>query len=98
MPPDVAAAPFEPMRRGAPPSAGAGLGLSIARGIVRRTAAGSSWSSRPQGTCFRICLPVENPEMPGRDARPRPSEARSRGWPAGPGAGEAVATPARGAS
>ena len=33
-PAEVAAAPFEPMRRRRAPTAGAGLGLSIARGIV----------------------------------------------------------------
>ena len=34
LPPDLAAAPFEPKRRGHSASAGAGLGLSVAHGIV----------------------------------------------------------------
>ncbi len=63
MPPDVAQAPFEPMRRHRSPSSGSGLGLSIARGIVE--AHGGLMElvqpGRAPGTCFRICLPVEKP-------------------------------------
>jgi signal transduction histidine kinase/ABC-type multidrug transport system ATPase subunit/GAF domain-containing protein len=61
MPADVAAAPFEPTRRRRTPSAGAGLGLSIARGIV--AAHGGLIELRQQGlgTCFLIHLPVEMP-------------------------------------
>jgi signal transduction histidine kinase/ABC-type multidrug transport system ATPase subunit len=61
MPADVAAAPFEPMRRRRAPTAGAGLGLSIARGIV--TAHGGSLElERPaRGTRFRVWLPIELP-------------------------------------
>ena len=70
IPPDVARAPFEPMRRHRSPSSGSGLGLSIARGIVE--AHGGRLElvqpGRAPGTCFRICLPVENPESPAADS------------------------------
>jgi signal transduction histidine kinase len=61
MPPELAAAPFEPARRPRA-SAGAGLGLSIARGIVQ--AHGGSIELDPstppdKGTCFSVHLPVE---------------------------------------
>ena len=61
MPPDVALAPFEPMRRRRTPSAGAGLGLSIARGIVAAHGGRIELETPEQGTCFRIHLPVEIP-------------------------------------
>ena len=61
MPPELAAAPFEPGRRPSPSrkSAGAGLGLSIAKGIVQ--AHGGTIELIPQtaGTCFNVSLPVE---------------------------------------
>jgi signal transduction histidine kinase/ABC-type branched-subunit amino acid transport system ATPase component/GAF domain-containing protein len=57
--PEVARAPFESARRRRAPTAGAGLGLSIAKGIV--TAHGGRIELVPQdaGTCFRIWLPIE---------------------------------------
>ncbi len=73
MPADFAAAPFEPMRRHRSPTAGAGLGLSIARGIVHAHG-GLLELDRPAiGTRFRVWLPVE---LPGRADNGRPSEAR----------------------
>ena len=80
MPGELAAAAFDvtPQRR--VPSAGAGLGLSIAKAIVE--AHGGSIALRPlaRGTCFRICLPVEAIDRPGaddgqRDGPPTPA------WP-----------------
>jgi signal transduction histidine kinase/ABC-type multidrug transport system ATPase subunit len=61
MPPELAAGPFEPARRRRAQTSGAGLGLSIARGIV--TAHGGLIELVPQarGTSFRIRLPVEAP-------------------------------------
>jgi hypothetical protein len=61
LPPDLAAAPFEPKRRGHSASAGAGLGLSIAQGIVVAHG-GQIRPRRPaRGTSFEIRLPVEAP-------------------------------------
>ena len=62
LPPDVAQAPFEPMRRRRrAASSGSGLGLSIARGIVAAHGGRMELDQPAQGTCFRIRLPVENP-------------------------------------
>jgi signal transduction histidine kinase len=61
MPADVAAAPFEPTRRRRTPSAGAGLGLSIARGIVAAHGGRIELDQPGEGTCFQIHLPVEMP-------------------------------------
>ena len=73
LPADMAAAPFEPRR--APNrsrTAGAGLGLSIARGIV--TAHGGLMEVRPSptGASFLVRLPVEDGAGPlgGDDAYP----------------------------
>ena len=64
LPPELAAAPFGPKRRGHSASAGAGLGLSIARGIVAAHAGQIRPGSTAKGTRFEIRLPVE---APGRD-------------------------------
>jgi signal transduction histidine kinase/ABC-type multidrug transport system ATPase subunit len=62
LPPDVAQAPFEPMRRRRrAPSSGSGLGLSIARGIVAAHGGRMELDQPARGTCVRIHLPVENP-------------------------------------
>jgi signal transduction histidine kinase/ABC-type multidrug transport system ATPase subunit len=57
--PDMAKAPFEPARRRRGPTAGAGLGLSIASGIVAAHGGRIELVALPRGTCFRICLPIE---------------------------------------
>ena len=70
MPPELAAAPFEPARglgpgpvpghgNGHRKSAGAGLGLSIAKGIVQAHGGRIGLAPLPKGTCFRVYLPVE---------------------------------------
>ena len=70
LPPDLATAPFEPKRRGHSASAGAGLGLSIAHGIVVAHG-GQIRPRRPaEGTSFEIRLPVE---APGRASGPPPA-------------------------
>ncbi|HMG65566.1 MAG TPA: ATP-binding protein, partial [Streptosporangiaceae bacterium] len=78
MPADVAAAPFEPMRRRRAPTAGAGLGLSIARGIVAAHG-GSLELERPaRGTRFRVWLPIElqaSGEGPAAGQSPAPGHA-----------------------
>ena len=57
--PDMARAPFEPARRRRGPTTGAGLGLSIAKGIVAAHGGRIELVDQPRGTCFRICLPIE---------------------------------------
>jgi signal transduction histidine kinase/ABC-type multidrug transport system ATPase subunit len=66
MPGELAAAfDVTPQRRA--PSAGAGLGLSIAKAIIEAHG-GSIGLHRPaRGTCFRICLPVEAGDRHGTD-------------------------------
>jgi signal transduction histidine kinase/ABC-type multidrug transport system ATPase subunit len=59
LPPDMAVAPFEPKRRGHSASAGAGLGLSIAQGIVSAHGGQITPGSAGEGTSFQIRLPVE---------------------------------------
>jgi signal transduction histidine kinase/ABC-type multidrug transport system ATPase subunit len=91
MPPDVAQAPFEPMRRHRSPSSGSGLGLSIARGIVEAHGGQMQLVQPGRGTCFRITLPVENPDNPAADAHAAGSGEETRvAGPSGP-------APARGA-
>jgi signal transduction histidine kinase/ABC-type multidrug transport system ATPase subunit len=75
MPPELAAAPFEPMRRWRRTrTAGAGLGLSIANGIVAAHGGRMELEQPGRGTRFRIILPTELPGRPSGDG-----EARSRG-------------------
>ena len=56
---EVALAPFESARRRRTPTAGAGLGLSIARGIVAAHGGRIALVPAERGTCFRIWLPIE---------------------------------------
>ena len=70
MPADVALAPFEPMRHRRAASAGAGLGLSIARGIVTAHGGRIDLEQPAQGTCFRIHLAVEVPAARSNATQP----------------------------
>src|SRR3984885_14955237 len=71
MPADVVSAPFEPMRRRRTPTAGAGLGLSIAKGIVEAHGGRIVLEQPAKGTRFLVRLPVEMPDRPdGRSAGP----------------------------
>jgi signal transduction histidine kinase/ABC-type multidrug transport system ATPase subunit len=56
---EIARAPFESARRRRGPTSGAGLGLSIAKGIVSAHGGDIELVPQPAGTCFRIWLPVE---------------------------------------
>jgi signal transduction histidine kinase len=80
MPPELAAAPFEPARRtnrnnsdqtglASRPAngtsrrnAGAGLGLSIAKGIVQAHGGRLELAALPKGTCFSVYLPIGDGE------------------------------------
>jgi signal transduction histidine kinase/ABC-type branched-subunit amino acid transport system ATPase component len=68
MPPEIAGAPFEPMRRRRAPTAGAGLGLSIAKGIVEAHGGSIGLEQPEKGTRFLIQLPIELPAR--HDGRP----------------------------
>jgi signal transduction histidine kinase/ABC-type cobalamin/Fe3+-siderophores transport system ATPase subunit len=52
-------------------SAGAGLGLSIAKGIVQAHGGRMELTPLPKGTCFSVCLPVEAEADAGRLAARR---------------------------
>jgi signal transduction histidine kinase len=58
-PQELLAAPFEPARGHRSGSAGAGLGLSIARGIVEAHGGRIELARPAGGTTFRVRLPVE---------------------------------------
>jgi signal transduction histidine kinase len=52
---------FQPHERGLTVAPGAGLGLTIARGIVDAHGGRLSWRPTPTGTCFEVILPVDPP-------------------------------------
>ena len=80
MPREIASAPFEPMRRRRTPTAGAGLGLSIAKGIVEAHGGRIVLEQPAKGTRFRIHLPVEMPaRTDGPSAEPAGGRRRARG-------------------
>jgi signal transduction histidine kinase len=102
MPSEIVSAPFEPTRRRRSPTAGAGLGLSIAKGIVEAHGGRIVLEQPGKGTCFRVHLPIEMPARPpsqaagpGSEAAGPGSEAAGRGGRAGPGgqAAEPVEAP-----
>ncbi|MGI8752098.1 MAG: sensor histidine kinase [Acidimicrobiales bacterium] len=59
VPEDFVANPFEPRRQRRSPTAGAGLGLSIAKGIIVAHGGRIELAPRPVGTCFQITLPTD---------------------------------------
>jgi signal transduction histidine kinase/ABC-type multidrug transport system ATPase subunit len=71
MPGELPATPFEPAQRRRAPSAGAGLGLSIAKGIVEAHGGRIELRRLTRGTCFRICLPVEAVDRPAGETDAR---------------------------
>ena len=70
LPPELREAPFDSVRRHRSNTSGAGLGLSIARGIVMAHHGTLGLAASAQGTSFRITLQLEGPE-----AAPEPSHA-----------------------
>jgi signal transduction histidine kinase/ABC-type multidrug transport system ATPase subunit len=60
MPPEFVRAPTEAARRHRPRGSGAGLGLSIASGIVTAHGGRMELEQALRGTCFLITLPVED--------------------------------------
>ncbi len=60
---------FDPFFTTKPVGSGTGLGLSISYGIVRKHQGRITVQSEPgKGSCFRITLPVRQPEREGREA------------------------------
>ncbi|MFZ0044041.1 MAG: ATP-binding cassette domain-containing protein [Solirubrobacteraceae bacterium] len=64
-PAELSHAPFDTARRQRSPSSGAGLGLSITRGIIDVHGGQIMLDGGPAGTTFRIRLPVEANAGPG---------------------------------
>jgi signal transduction histidine kinase/ABC-type multidrug transport system ATPase subunit len=64
LPLDVVAAPFEPRRRRGSKSGGAGLGLSITKGIVTAHGGLLEVRSSASGASFTVRLPVEDRSVP----------------------------------
>jgi signal transduction histidine kinase/ABC-type multidrug transport system ATPase subunit len=83
MPVDLGAAPFEPAQRRRATSAGAGLGLSIAKGIVEAHGGRIELHRLARGTCFRISIPVEADGRPTSDADGRDGGHAGEGGPGG---------------
>ncbi|HUC56685.1 MAG TPA: ATP-binding cassette domain-containing protein [Streptosporangiaceae bacterium] len=71
LPADIAVAPFEPRRLRSSKTGGAGLGLSITRGIV--TAHGGKLEVKPSagGASFTVTLPIEDGVAPLAVGEPR---------------------------
>jgi signal transduction histidine kinase/ABC-type multidrug transport system ATPase subunit len=72
-PEDLARAPFDSARRQRSPSAGAGLGLSIARGIIDAHGGRIELMPVPVGAAFRIRLLVEAERGSGAAGDPQDS-------------------------
>jgi signal transduction histidine kinase/ABC-type multidrug transport system ATPase subunit len=106
MPAELAAAPFDPARRRrAGGAAAAGLGLSIAKGIVEAHGGSIELQRLQPGTRFRIRLPIEAAERLSGGADPRddgqgsdPVRVAPDSVPAGAGGAGTVGAPAVGAA
>jgi ABC-type multidrug transport system ATPase subunit/signal transduction histidine kinase len=84
LPAEVVAAPFEPRRRSRASTAGAGLGLSIARGIVTAHGGLLEIIPREAGAGFEVRLPVEDGSGLHRPGQSGPGQHRSGSHGAGP--------------
>ncbi|HWF53348.1 MAG TPA: ATP-binding protein, partial [Solirubrobacteraceae bacterium] len=69
-PTEQAGAPFDSERKVRSASAGAGLGLSVARGIVLAHGGEIELAPASAGTAFRITLPIEGAAPEGEGADP----------------------------
>jgi signal transduction histidine kinase/ABC-type multidrug transport system ATPase subunit len=79
LPAELRAAPFDSARRHRSTTAGAGLGLSIARGIVAAHHGSIDLTSSARGTGFRIVLVLEGPEASPEPGHPAPAIVRKPG-------------------
>ncbi len=95
--PDLASAPFTPSRRHRGPTAGAGLGLSIARGIVEAHGGRLELVARPRGTCFKIQLAIEADLSLAHEHAPGTFDGSGAGPPQSGQANAVEETTARGA-
>lgn len=73
LPPELRESPFDSARRHRSTTAGAGLGLSIARGIVIAHYGTIDLVPSAQGASFRIVLPLEAAEAAPEPAHPAPA-------------------------
>jgi signal transduction histidine kinase/ABC-type multidrug transport system ATPase subunit len=73
LPPELRRSPFDSTGRPRSRTAGAGLGLSIARGIVEAHRGTIELRPQPEGTGFRLVLPLEAPEAAPEPAHPAPA-------------------------
>jgi signal transduction histidine kinase/ABC-type multidrug transport system ATPase subunit len=83
LPADVAVAPFEPRRLRSSKTGGAGLGLSITRGIV--TAHGGRLEVKPSaaGASFAVTLPIEDGLAPLASGESRARSGQASGSDSG---------------
>jgi len=86
--------PFDASRRHRSRNSGAGLGLSIANGIVLAHEGAIEFASVESGTAFRIVLPVEAPVSEARETPADGAVAAPASEPADTPAGGAVTAPA----
>ncbi|HET9095000.1 MAG TPA: ATP-binding cassette domain-containing protein [Solirubrobacteraceae bacterium] len=70
LPAELRESPFDSPRRHRSSTAGAGLGLSIARGIMLAHDGALELADGPRGTSFRIVLALERPEAAPEPAHP----------------------------
>jgi signal transduction histidine kinase len=78
LPAELRDAPFDSARRHRSNTAGAGLGLSIARGIVVAHQGTLELVDSEQGAAFRIVLVLEGPEASPEPAHPAPAVRAAR--------------------
>jgi signal transduction histidine kinase/ABC-type branched-subunit amino acid transport system ATPase component len=78
LPAELRSSPFDSTGRPRSRTAGAGLGLSIARGIVEAHRGTIELEPQLKGTSFRIVLPLEAPEAAPEPAHPAPPVVQRR--------------------